>query len=590
VVSNFEGQWVSNQRHDEVIKELERSKSDFFYFCSMYLRIINRDFRPKNVGEFEELTISQDEVPLLAKKPEAWITLKPNAAQKAVIKSIECNPVTYVLKHRRGGISTIWKAWVFWRVLFEPGAAGATICHLEESSREMFSEVRRWYEELPPYFKAGPLKLRTDRANVMEFEHGGQYRVGTPDTFRGGKTLTYRHYSEFSAYERPEEAISAVEGGSSTFGVALYETTARGLGYAHDCWRTPNGWSKLFFPWTQDRKYRRDRWPAAVPKTLREDTDFRKYCDTHNLDDGQINWLGGKLHAFGTNWAQFNQEYPATAELAFIASKGRVFTVGFPDAKITRGRMQYLQPDDYRAYTLGADPAAGGAEGDFSAYVVLDVTFPDKPMIAATYYGKPTVPEFAELVLAEAKRYSALIVPDRKGIGLDLVNRLLDHGYPSIWRDVLRDRVGDQATDRIGYDINVRTRSILTNKLIEFINGGKIEIVDERLQYEINDFHYNDDRRPEHLPGCHDDILFALAMAMVGSSQKHARERTHFRARPVTFDQVRIFRKVTGRLESECQFDDDDGLLDRADHGIASVWDELDGYGASRVLGALNAA
>lgn len=590
MVSSFDGQFVTNQRHDEVIKELERSKADFYYFCSTYLRIINRDFRPKNVGEFEELTISQDEVPLLAKKPEAWIALKPNTAQKQVVQSIECNPVTYVLKHRRGGISTIWKAWVFWRVLFEPGAAGATICHLEESSREMFSEVRRWYEELPSFFKVGLLKLRTDRANVMEFEHGGQYRVGTPDTFRGGKTLMYRHYSEFSAYERPEEAISAVEGGSSTFGVALYETTARGLGYAHDCWRQENGWSKLFFPWTQDRKYRRQKWPPGVPAPLKTDADFNKYCDTHGLDDQQINWLAGKLHAFGMNWAQFNQEYPATAELAFIASKGRVFNVGYPDAKVTRGRQQFVKPDDYRAYTLGADPAAGGADGDFSAYVVLDITFPEQPVICATYYGKPTTPEFAELVIAEAKLYGALVVPDRKGVGLDLVGRLIDHGYPSIYRDVLRDKVGDQASERIGYDINVRTRSILVNKLIEFINGGKIDIVDERLQVEINDFHYNDDRKPEHLPGCHDDMLFGLGLAMLGASQKRARERVHFKARPITFDQVRVFRKITGKNENECHFDDDDPLFARSDFGIASVHDELQGYGVTRVRANLNAA
>lgn len=584
------GQYVSDKRFAEAVAEIARCQHDFWYFASTYLRIINRDFRPKNVGEFEELTITHDEIGQLQGKPEAWMMLRPNEAQKAVVKSIECNPVSMVLKHRRGGVSTIWKAWVFWRILFEPGAAAATICHLDESAREMFAEVRRWYEELPSFFKVGPLKLRTDRANIMEFEHGGQYRVGTPETFRGGKTLMYRHYSEFAAYQRPEETIAAIEGGSSTFGVALYETTARGLGFAHDCWRGENGWSKLFFAWTQDRKYRRDKWPGGVPKTILTDAEFNKYCDQHNLEDKQINWLAGKFHAFGHNWAQFNQEYPATAELAFIASKGRVFSVGFPDAKITRGRQVFEQPNDYRAYTLGADPAAGGVDGDFSAYLVLDVTNRDAPTIAATYYGKPTLPEFAELVVEEAKRYNALVVPDRKGVGLDLVNRLLDHNYPSIWRDVLRDRVGDQATERVGYDINVRTRTILVNKLIEIINGCKVPLVCERLQAEVNDFHYNDDRKPEHLPGCHDDMLFAFALALVGASQKHARERVHYRARPVTQNEVRLFRKITGKNESECFFDDDDPLMDRADYGISSVHDELDGFGATRVLASLNAA
>ena len=215
--------------------------------------------------------------------------------------------------------------------------------------------------------------------------------------------------------------------------------------------------------------------------------------------------------------------------------------------------------------------------------------FRSKPAIAATYYGKPTVPEFAELVHDEARKYNALVVPDRKGVGLDLVNRLIDHRYPAIWRDVLRDRMGDQMTERIGYDINVRTRTILVNKLIEVINGGIVDITCERIRAEINDFHYNDERKPEHLPGCHDDMLFAFALALVGASQRHANERLTYKRRPVTIDEIRAFRATTKKHEADCRFEDDPDWL-KPDFGIASVHDELEGFGAARVLGMLNRA
>ena len=64
-----------------------------------------------------------------------------------------------------------------------------------------------------------------------------------------------------------------------------------------------------------------------------------------------------------------------------------------------------------------------------------------------------------------------------------------------------------------------QTRPFLLAKLQKYVNERKINIIDPRLQFEINTFVYSANGRPEASGKRHDDIIFATALALQGLDQ-----------------------------------------------------------------------
>jgi hypothetical protein len=56
----------------------------------------------------------------------------------------------------------------------------------------------------------------------------------------------------------------------------------------------------------------------------------------------------------GSNWQTFHQEYPVTAEVAFITSGERFFNVIYPHVKATTGYKEYGKPQASTTFTRWA--------------------------------------------------------------------------------------------------------------------------------------------------------------------------------------------------------------------------------------------
>lgn len=519
----------------QVLKEeLLRCKEDFRYFAQAYIKVLDRD--------------TGKSIPF---------RLRP--AQLSLVSAVEDNGATYVLKARRMGFSRAILAYFFWKALFNEGFACATVAHSQESAIELFQDVRGWYEALPWWFKSGSMALKRDQENKLVFKHGGSYRVGTAEQMRGGATLHYRHYSEFAFYDKPMDVVGAIEGGAKMGGRAVYETTANGLGYGWEMWKAKNGWKKLFVPWVADPNYRLQHLPKDVPRSALT-AELREYIDKWAIDPEQANFAAVKLHELHYNWRKFHENFPIVADVAFVSSKGRVFPgIAFPAAEVTQGYVEYRKPEKYKAYTIGVDTAGGYEDGDYSAAYVIDVTVPDKPLTCATFYGRTAVPDFSAEVKRIADKYGALIVAERNNNGLDLLNRLTEMGADRVYREMRMASVGNPVESRLGFTTSKKNRDVLINLLIEYIGQRKVDLVDMRLQTEINDFMWSEDGlRAESLKPNHDDMLFSLAMALIGRDQVTPEMKVDLKERPHTLEDKARFRRATGKMPSEVVFEDDD--------------------------------
>ena len=433
-------------------------------------------------------------------------------------------------------------------------------------SGEVFSRYLGLFDRLPKFFhKAFPMDSRNKNEIRFSGKHGGYIKVDSEKSAGlVGSTLSSIHFSEFGKYKNADEMLAQLLPTLAEGTKIVYETTAEGFGTPYRYWITPNDIKKLFFPWTWASEYRRDLifdHKSLEPTMLKE---VLKYRDEHGLDNEQLNWMVYQLQSrFGGNWRSFHQAYPATPELAFVVSGDRFFDRSFRGPVAQAGLQTFVQPKERHAYVMGVDTASGAKDGDYSAFVMLDCTDFDRPQIVQTFYERCNPREFVNHVLTAARKYDALVNPETNSYGLSVVDALRQHGDIRLYRDERRDGTG-QIQSSFGWFTSEKSRSVLTINLKDVVDQVWFEVPCQRMQLEINSFAYNDKGKPEAQTGQHDDMLIALALALVARSQSKPAEQLEFTSRPKTPDQRLEFYRRHGRNVSEDDWFDDDPLQEHS--------------------------
>ena len=491
------------------LEEIKKCRESFWHFCERHLTIIPKDF-------------STGPVPLVARD-----------YQRATIDTVNLNSVTYVLKARQMGVSTIISAYFFWLTLFNPHRVHAVISHDLASANTIFNIYLGFYTRLPHYLKF-PIK----RSNVRElvFKHGGTIKVASQESENiAGTTLHSVHFSEFGRYRDLQMVLGSVTGALTPDAKVVYETTAQGMGPAYDMWEDDNGVAKVFFSWMKDPGYVLQTEPKKV------DPRIIDYAAEYGLPKERMWWASEQLLTkYSGNIKKFHQDFPLTARLAFVVSGDRRFTRHFDekDVRLFPGRLVYKDPQEYHQYTIGIDTAGGSEKGDYSAYVILDITDRKRPEIVCTNYQRLLPRQFAQIALADAQRYSAFAVIERNNHGAAVVEHFVEETYPHMYRTMRFDKSQDRMTETIGFNTTGNSRDILLSRMDLAIEALCINIPDKRLQKEINTFGYNEDAgKWEAVKPNHDDMLFAFALSMIGMDEHHQVQPAKGAFRPRTIEQ-----------------------------------------------------
>ena len=213
------------------------------------------------------------------------------------------------------------------------------------------------------------------------------------------------------------------------------------------------------------------------------------------------------------------QEYPASAEQAFITSGEKFFDMLFPHAQAHSGYKCYREPSKHRVYSMGVDTASGSPSGDFSAFAVMDVTDKKNVEVVSTYYQRTPPHAFAERVLKEANKYGCLVVVESNSYGLSILEYLVKKQFAYIFKRTQYDKMAERWVEKIGFNTNSSTRPVMLSRLHEFVAKQMLPINDERMKTEMNTFVYNDKGKPEAMAKKHDDMVFAHALALMGLDQ-----------------------------------------------------------------------
>lgn len=513
-------------------KELRRCASDFRYFCR-HLKIVD--------------------------KKAKLVTLKLNEAQEVLIDAIETNSWVFDLKARQMGGTTGIAAYAFWHAYFRPNFRVGVMAQSRESAEQIFEMYKRFYDNMPTW-----MVFPTEKSNVREmlFFHGGMVRVFTANTQSArGTTYNFLHCSEFAFYADADKTIRSAFQTATPDAIVVMETTANGLNHAHQLWVDNNGYEKLFLPWTLSSEYSLPSKPPGIPGAI--PSKWREYGKAHKLTKKQLWWAIDTYRTkCGNNWQTFHQEYPATAEVAFITSGERYFDKIYPHVRALPGYKRYAEPGKYQVYSIGVDTASGSPSGDYSAFCVLDITNKEKPKCVSTYYKRVPPSEFSARVLEEAKVWDALVVPESNSYGLSIIEHLVGEGYANFYRRTQFDKLAKRWRQELGFVTTVATRPVILARLHKFISSGDLEINDSRMKAEMNTFVYAKGGKPQADGGKHDDMVFAWALALAGLEQVEALIEEKTSKRPQTLREMLAYERATGKVYREEWVDDDRASLD----------------------------
>jgi hypothetical protein len=249
-----------------------------------------------------------------------------NRAQRHVHEKLEEQKRTLgrvralVLKGRQQGIST-YIGERFYHQVSTRGLSAFVVAHEDKATSNLYEMVKRYQDH-------NPLAPSTKATNAKELVFAVLdcgYKLATAGTKDVGRSNTAQllHGSEFGFWSNAQQHLAGL--GNTIADMEdteiILESTGNGVGNAfHLMWQEAEAgrgdYIAIFVPWFWQDEYR------AQPKAdLQLSQDDIKYQQAYGLDLEQMQWRASKIASYGQGYEWlFDQEYPATAALAFQSS------------------------------------------------------------------------------------------------------------------------------------------------------------------------------------------------------------------------------------------------------------------------------
>ena len=501
--------------------QLERYSKDFASFAEEQIKIVTKD-------------ATQGFVPFQLNDAQKYITekLTEQLNETGKVRAI-------ILKARQQGISTYCAGRVFWKTYFNQHTRSVVMAHDSATSDALFNMsknlIKNMAVELRPEDKKSNAKEIVIKTSAYKDKDAqGSYRLytaGSPEAGRG-TTPTIAHLSEVAFWQHDEKILAGLfQGISQAAGTeVILESTANGAqGEFYRLWKGAvagqNEYIPIFLPWFWTKEYTREP-PEGMELSLEEE----KLKERYDLTNGQLYWRRLKIAEGGE--LKFKQEYPASADEAFIVSGSNVFNVERLDAlipsapvstrawdpnskyfeEIREGKLQQWEyPDWDKPYVVAADVALGVGQ-DYSVALVLDTNW----KVVAMYRDNRVDPAtYGELLFYLGRYYNnAFLCVESNSMGIATLQRLEQMGYVNLYKQTKIANVSNEEGIRLGFRTTLSTKPAIIGNLKKLVEDEGIHIPSNIIIQEMKDYISTDTGKTEAAPGCHDDTVMALAMGV----------------------------------------------------------------------------
>lgn len=440
-----------------------------------------------------------------------------------------------ILKARQLGITTFHAIYYLDKILFNPGRVAGIIAHLEDDLIKIFEKVSKAFEYFPEYLK--PKTLASNKYE-LKFETGSEIFIALKTRSR---TIHHLHVSEIAKITDEMELRAGSFQSVPKWGDITIEGTAEGMNHFYDSWHSyekgDGEWRNHFFTWTQHPEYATVK---SVPPNWKRH-EYEAYLNQYHLTKEQKNWWYYKLEELKFNFDNIKQEYPMSAEDAFIGSGSPRFNLivlrDYKKAFLVDqlrgnlddngnivedvfGFLRFWEPiKPLGQYLISADVSEGLESGDFSTALVIDL---EDGQHVAEWHGHIEYEAFGyELVKMAWHWNNAMLVPETgvSAHGTSAMTQIRQvYNYPDslIFQSRhLKERSDQNFRDpenRYGWQTNQKMKSIIIDHLASLIAHKTLPRISEPLYNELTKYIKDARGRTNAAHGSFDDRVMALAI------------------------------------------------------------------------------
>lgn len=438
--------------------------------------------------------------------PQGRRLLELRDPQRIALDNFASGQNFLTLKARQIGWSTITTTFAFWKAFLHDDQRVLLISKGEREARELLEMIKFGLDRLPEWIRARGPKIMTSTLESIRFSNGSEIN-SLPSASNPGRGFSGSLVivDEWAHLPNDEDAWASIEPVADIGGQIIGLSTANGVGnWFHREWvkatRGENSFQTMFYSW------------RAVPE--RDDAWYERK---------QRDMLPWQLH----------QEYPSTAEEAFLKSGNPVFDLenleqfgdgrepkftgylfqlsqrAYEARETANGALRVWQfPVEGHVYVIGADVAEGLEHGDASCAHVIDVGTEE---VVAHWHGRIEADLFAdELFALGTWFYGALLGVEANNHGLTVTTSLKRLNYPRLWR---RRDIGTTTVNvstRYGFLTNKETKPLIIDDLARSLRTGLVVPCGPTLN-EIRSYVRDDKGKMSGSP--FDDRVMSLAIA-----------------------------------------------------------------------------
>lgn len=454
--------------------------------------------------------------------------------QRMTLKMFLLHVFNIVLKPRQMGLSWLVALFCLWFAMFRPDKTVVIISIKKETSERFMDKIKYAYRHLPPWLKG---EIAHENMSTVAYKNNSRI-MSVPTSEEAGRSegLSLLVIDEAAFVRWIAKIWAASFPTLSTGGMCIAISTANGLGnWFADKWRAActkleSDFNAIKLHWRMHpdrdddwyKRQRRELGPALCAQEV--DCDFlnsgRPVFDTSILVD----------------WSEIiRRRRPKSVR--FAPEEFDDFD-GFYGKK-SEGLYIYKDPQPDKQYIIGVDVSTGSGE-DFGAIQVVEYESGEQ---CAEMRIACKTNELATYAFAIGKEYNyGQLVVDRIGVGLAVVQKLIDMHYPNMYtyikeeaalnQDAKTQTLTSEETLMVGYTTTSVNRPVMVSLGEELVrehelirgNGVPVDVLlinGLRTLNEMLVFNYQEAGKPNPRAndGYNDDLVMAWFMAQIARAR-----------------------------------------------------------------------
>lgn len=435
------------------------------------------------------------------------------------------------LKGRRMGVTTYEQMISYGMVRTQRGSQVLTVSQSKDANVDIFKMVRTMHE-----YDTNYMKTSMDKKDGLEYRKlKSSFTISTAKgtSIKRGSTLHRSHGTEVAFWDLNDKdaanLIASIDN-ATRGGEFVMESTANGpSGVFYELWQEAMSgksvWSPIFLGWYLDPRNSVIPMPGEADEILATITPEEVFLvEKFDCNIGQLAWRRDRIKGGEKARKIFKQEYPSTAEEAFIVSGHGTFEQDVIDENLRRCQDPIYDSDGYtiweepitgEKYIVAADTSEGTSGSDPSPIVVLNHRTA-KQVARLNWCARPST--LGHKCVEFAKKYNgALIAIENNNTGHSALNTVMNQDcYTNVFymEDSVREDPKESLTP--GWRTTGLTRPILLSDLNDSISNFEMKVNDKLFLSQCRVFRDNGSGKSEasRKSGHHGDLVIAWGIAL----------------------------------------------------------------------------